>query len=132
MLVIRTVFSQSVAKAFQISAFQTAVGRTVRKSLAEPRVGNDMATRRIDLPAFTVPVVKFVKNEVEKQSLEKVEIDQCRNVSNKVVIGGKTRAREKFAPQKIDLVRCPSPTKNRSDDSKTNPTVCSTFTSSHE
>lgn len=49
--------------AFQSFAFQTAVKLTVHKCLAEPYVINGVATRTIDLPAFTVLVAKLVKSE---------------------------------------------------------------------
>lgn len=70
MVLIRTVVSLSVPKAFQSSAFQTVVKQAVHRSLVEQHVSNDVATSTIYLPFFAVSVPKFVKNEVEKRSLE--------------------------------------------------------------
>lgn len=74
----------------------------VHKCVAEPKVGNDMATHTIDLRAFKVPVTKFVKSEVNKHSLVKVEMDSYRNVSSKVVVGQNKMAEDIFMPQKTD------------------------------
>lgn len=78
--VICTVVYQLVANGFQSSAFQSAVKRPVHKLLAEPHVANDGVTLTVGLPAFMVPVPKFVINEVAKRSLKKAEIDNYRNV----------------------------------------------------
>lgn len=66
MAVIGTDVSRSDASDYQNSAFllQTAAERAVQKCLAKLHVVNDLATRTIDLPAFSVSVPKFVKNDV--------------------------------------------------------------------
>lgn len=129
MSVIRTVVSRAATMAFQSSAFQTAVKRAVQKFMTKPHVVNDVATRTIDARAFTVPVVKFVKNEIAKRSLEKDEMDQYRNVSNKVVVSHKTKAEDEFPPQRMDSVRSPNRPTDISDGKKTNMNAYSTFTS---
>lgn len=68
MAVNQTVVNRSVTKAFQSSAFHTTVKRAQHKCLAEPHLVNEVATRAINLPAFTIPLAKFVKNDVEKCS----------------------------------------------------------------
>lgn len=64
LVVICTIVKRYVAKDIQSSDLQNAVKKAVRKSLAESRVANDVTTDTMSLPAFTVPVAKFVGNEV--------------------------------------------------------------------
>lgn len=59
--VIQTMVNQPVTYAFQSFAFHTAVGRVVQKCLAASHVVNDVVIRTIDVPAFTVPLAKFLK-----------------------------------------------------------------------
>lgn len=63
---IRISVNRSVAKAFQTIAVHINVEIGVHKCLYEPHVINDVTTRTIDEPEFTVPAAKYVKNEVEK------------------------------------------------------------------
>lgn len=72
MAVLRTVVILSVAKGFQFSIWHTAVELAVKKCVAERHIADDLATRTIDLPAFIVPVAKFVKNKIEKRSLSRL------------------------------------------------------------
>lgn len=106
---IRAVVNKYVAKVFESPAFQIAVKRAFQKRLTEPHVVNDVVTRTIEFPAFTVPVAKFVRNEVEKWFLEKAEIDLHRHVSNNAVLGHKKKMGDKFPLQKMDSVRFSSP-----------------------
>lgn len=75
-------------------------------------------------------MAKFVKNEVEKCSIEKAEMDNY--ASQKKIVGCETNVEGVFLPQKIDSARSSSPQTDRSDDKKTNPKVDSTFTCSDE
>lgn len=132
MSVIRTVVNQSVAKAWQSSTFQTAMEKEVQKYLVEPHVVNDVATHTIDAPALVVPVAKFMKNEIEIRSLENAKMDQHRNISNKAGVHRKKMTEDKFSPQKKDSIRSLRPSKDKSDDKKTNLKAYSSFTSSAE
>lgn len=96
MSVILIVVSRSVLKAFQLTAFQIAVERAIRNFSAESPVLSDVVSRTIDALAFTVPVAKFVKNEVEKSPLEENKITQYWNTSNKAFVDNKIKAEEKF------------------------------------
>lgn len=68
--------------------------RAVHQCLAEIYVPNDMAIRRIDLPIFKVPVAEFVKNEVEKQSLDRANLDKYRNLTNEAIFGHDTKTED--------------------------------------
>lgn len=67
----RIVANWSVSKAFQGSTFQTAEESAAQKCLAEIHVANDVGTRTFNLPAFTVLMAKFIKDEVEERSFKK-------------------------------------------------------------
>lgn len=56
--------------------------KEVPKCLAEIQVESGVARRNIDLTVFTVPVVKLVRDEIEKSSTEIAELDRKRNVSS--------------------------------------------------
>lgn len=60
--------------------------------MAELYVAKDAVTGKMDLLVFTAAVVKFVKNEAEKRSLESFEIVWHWIVSNKAVLGHQTKA----------------------------------------
>lgn len=97
-MVTRTVVKLSVTKAFQSSVFQSAVNRAVQKFLVESHVANVVATRTNDLPDLTELIARFVRNEVEKRSLQKVETDRHQKVLNKASLGQKTKAKDEFPP----------------------------------
>lgn len=78
--VIRTIVSRSAAKAFQSSALHTAVEMAVRKCFTELIFVKKVGRHTIDGPDFTVQVLKFVKHEVEKRSLEEAEMEQKYNI----------------------------------------------------
>lgn len=106
--VIFTVINGSIAKTFQSSVFQSSVERAVQKCLADSKFTKVIKTRAVDLRTPIVSVVKFVRNVVEKRSVEKAEMDRNRNVSNKSVVGHKKKAEDELQPQKMDFVRSPS------------------------
>lgn len=91
-----------MAKGFQIYTIQNTVERALQKCLAEPQVVNDVATPTNEAPTFTNPVVKVVKEEPEKRSVEKNKIEQNRNVSNKVLVFHRSKAKDEFPRNKIN------------------------------
>lgn len=60
--------------------------------MVEQLVTNNVTTRTIDLQTFTLPVVKFVRNEVEMRSLEKAEMVRYQNMSNRSLKPRMTKA----------------------------------------
>lgn len=87
--VILTVVSRSVAKTFQITPSQPALKRAVHKYIAASHFANNVGTRTIKNPAFTVPVAKFLKNEVGKRSIEEANVYQHWNKPNKAFLDHK-------------------------------------------
>lgn len=90
MMVMQTVVNQSLSKAFQNSAFYGAVKRLVHKYLAEPQFANDVMTRTVDPPAFTVRVPMYVAHVVVKLSLVNAEMTGYKNVSKTAILALKT------------------------------------------
>lgn len=109
MSVIQTVVSQSVHKAFQRSALQAAVKRAVKKCSAELHVFKDVAINTIDASPITVPVATFVKNGIEKRSLENAEMNQYRNVSSKEVVAlvKKRRTHSRHRKRTLQSIQVP-------------------------
>lgn len=70
---IETVYSRSVAKAFQSTDYQATVKGPVQKWKADPQIAMNMATCTINLPPFMLPVVKFVKQKVENDPPRNLE-----------------------------------------------------------
>lgn len=62
--------SGAVAKGSQSAAFSLVVEQTVRKCVSELLMVNAVGKRMIDVPVFTVPVAKFIKQEVERKPFE--------------------------------------------------------------
>lgn len=66
--------------------------------LTEPHVVIEVATRAINAPSFTVPMTKFVKQEVEKPSFEKEGMERSYNLSDKAAVDYKTKAKDELPP----------------------------------
>lgn len=96
-VVVETVINRSVSKAFWSSAFKTRTNKAVQKWLTERHVDNNVATRTIDIQAFTVSVAKFVKNQIHKRCLEKAKLDQYKNLSRKDNRGSKDNGGRKVS-----------------------------------
>lgn len=99
---IQTVLSRSVTKTSQSSTFETDIEKAVKKNLTEPRVMNNVAIHVFDTPAITVPVAKFVKNEVEQHSLENAKLNQYPIACSEPVMGYRTQEEDEFKPEKME------------------------------
>lgn len=91
----------SVAWASRSLAVQTALKRVGHKCLAELHLSRDVAACTIDLPTVTVPMAKFVKNEVVKPSLKKDKMDHYRNLSNKAIVLPRKNAENELPPRSL-------------------------------
>lgn len=126
--VFRTVPNRSVALSLLGAAFQGAVERAVQESLAESYVANDVATHTDNVLVFTVPVLKFVRNEVEQRSIQKPEMNRHRTVSNKGVEDHRTTAEVVSPPLQMVSACSSSLLTGVSNDKKTSPKTYSNFT----
>lgn len=59
----------------------------VPKYLAELHAANEVGIQTIYVTVFTGPVVEFVKNEVDKHSLETAKVHRYQDVWNKAILG---------------------------------------------
>lgn len=75
----------------------------------------------IDAPAFSVHVTKFIKEEIEKGSLDKAELDKRFNKTAEAVDEKKIKVEDMIRTKRIDSVRSRSQSTDISDDKKTNP-----------
>lgn len=62
--------SRALVKSFPCADFYSAVQEAAHKRVPEPRSLDTVAAKLIGAPSFTVPVTKFVKQEVEKNSVD--------------------------------------------------------------
>lgn len=108
MLVIPLFANRSVPRASQSSAFQIAVERAVHKRWATSHFKTRMGTCSTGLLAFSVPVVRSVKNEAYKRSVEKFKVDRYLKVSGKALAAHETKKKGPFSPQKTDSASFPS------------------------
>lgn len=86
-----TFVNWSVAILFRGFAFQTAFYTAVQKRLFEPHDVSCMVTRTSSAPVLTVPVAKFVKNEVEKLYLQNFVMERHLNVSSNAAVTHKRK-----------------------------------------
>lgn len=74
--VIRTVVGRALAKGFRSAAFYSPVGESVNKCVSESLSTEAVAAKIVETPASTITVVKFVKREVEKNSVNKIKMEE--------------------------------------------------------
>lgn len=86
---------QSVAKDYESSVFQTAVGYAVYKCVAENHALNIVAKCTFGASAFTVPVAKFIISEVEKCSVGNAKVKEGYNKLHKTVDDHKVKTEVK-------------------------------------
>lgn len=77
---IRTAVNYFIAKAFQRTAYQTAVERARQILLEKRHIANDGTTRMIDTKTFLIFVAILVKNVDETRSLKVSEIEVDHNL----------------------------------------------------
>lgn len=73
----------------------------MQQRLVESQVVNDVASCTDETPSFTVPVVKFEKEYVEKRFLEKAEMERHRSSSKKAISNRKDKAEDEWSSLKI-------------------------------
>lgn len=73
---IKNVVQRILAKNFRSAFFYSAVQGAVQQCVSELYRFDAVATRLNDAPTFTLSVTKFVKDEIEKASLEKVKMEK--------------------------------------------------------
>lgn len=86
LFVVQTAPSRAVDEGLKTANFQGVMEQAVHKCVVGPHRVEAVATLVIDASDFIVPLVKFVKQNVEKSSLEKAKMEKYRNISNKAVI----------------------------------------------
>lgn len=96
--VMQTGVNRLVVRAFQSSASSKSVDRAVKKYQTELLVANDVMTRTIEIVACTVPVVKFLENEVENHFIQYVELNVYRSGPEKTVVVYRLESKDKFPP----------------------------------
>lgn len=67
--------NKAVTRAFRSADFYLAVEEAVHKFVFEARIFDAVATGMIDAPAFIVPLVKFIKQEIENSHLDKARTE---------------------------------------------------------
>lgn len=126
--VILAAVNRSVTRTFQSYVFQAALKRKVKSYLTELPVFIHMTRCTVGAPAFPVQVANCFQNAVEIRLLEKAEMNQYEDLSNKVIIGRKAKMEDEIQPKKKDSVRTPHPSTDTSDDQKTNQKPCGIVT----
>lgn len=94
MTLMRMVVNRSVSETFQSSSFQRVVEEAVSKCPLEPYVANDVTTNTIELQTFKLLVTKFVKNEIERRSIQKAKLAQYETVLDKAIMGHMKKKRD--------------------------------------
>lgn len=74
--VIQTVVKTALAKGLQIFAYYLAMEDAVYKFMPEPMNVDAVVVKLIDSPAFTVRVVKSMKDKIEKKPLGKTKMEE--------------------------------------------------------
>lgn len=104
---IQKVISIDLANALQSIAFYSAVEETDHKCVREHPSVDPVVTNLVDAPSFTVPVAKFVKQEVDKKPLKWAMMDEqfvkpAEKVDEKKIMigdGVPTKRIDPFEPQ---------------------------------
>lgn len=65
-----------MAKGFPSATSYSALEEAVFKCVAKPLSGAAVASKLVDALSFAVPVAKYVKQEVEKNSVDKAEMEK--------------------------------------------------------
>lgn len=108
------------------------VEQAIHRCVAKPHIVDAVAMRSIDAPAFIVPVARFIKQMVEKGSLQKVKMKERFNKLAIAVEEKKSEAKDGIPTTKMDSVRSPSPLTDTCDEKKRTLMTYSTWTSSDE
>lgn len=130
--VIQALVNTVLSEDFRSTAFYSPVGEAVEKFVSAPQGIDAVTTIVIDTSAFTVPVAKFIKHELEKNSLEKAKMKERFNKLAESANEKNIKEEDGILTKKMDSVPSPSPSTETSDDKKSNTMAYSTSTSSDE
>lgn len=112
---IQTVNSRAQAKGFRSTALYSVVNEAVHKSVPKSPTVDAVATKLVDGPS-KVPIAKFVKREVEKNSLDKAMMERQFVKFAKAAEEKKSKAENRITTKTIDTARSTSPPTDMSDD----------------
>lgn len=105
--VIRSVLNRDQTKAFQSATFYTAVEKAVHKCISKYQSVDAVTTRMIGAPASTVSVVKFIKHDVEKNSIENANMEEHAVKLAEVIDEKRTEEENRIPTMNTDSVRSP-------------------------
>lgn len=107
---IQNVVSRALANGFQSATLYSAAEEAVQKCAPEPPCLEAVAAKFADALSFTLPVAKFVKDEVEKNSLNKGRTEEQFVKLAEVVENYKIKIEDGILTKPVDAARSPKPT----------------------
>lgn len=105
---IKTVVKRALAICLQSDFFYSAVEQAAKKSASESQRSDTVVTRMIDAPASTVPLARFIKQEVEKSASDKDKMEERFNKLDEAVDGKKNKIEDGISTKRADSVQSPS------------------------
>lgn len=105
----QTDLNRSLAKGFWSATYYLAVEDAVHNGMPEPWSVNKVAAKLADCPSVLVPVAKFIKHEIEKNSLDKAKMARRFVKLSEAVKEKKLKTEDRIPTRTIDSAWSPVP-----------------------
>lgn len=105
---IQTVVTRALAKGFRSAGFYSEVANAVHNCVSEPPSVDVVSAKLVDSHSFTVPPETFVKQEVEKNSLDKSKMERRFVKIGEVVEEKNNKVENQIPTKRVDTARSPS------------------------